>query len=661
MIFAKTSEYEKQKKLFESYFDKIIKYFDVLENIVITKKERLDSKFHDMCHFEEIKNIGFTDILLLKKSKKEKEINDIKIKLKKTEEMLDYFIQKERKLLPNKFIISEENEVLFQEFKKTPFIDYFKDFDEEMLFFLVSRFKYEINSLFKDINQFHDILEKEKKYLNINYVLNLKSEEVTIYIQNKKNYQNEINQYRMKFDSLLNTEKELINNCKILVERSIKGAFLKYRKLFLQEKHKLFFDNRKIKEYFNQFDLEELEKYVDTEIIKEKQDYEKYLEIYTELMKLYSEERTCENNVEKEKINEKINQNEKEIANFLGEENISFVHDILVKELEKINDLTNLKKNKFEKYKQLLKRKRFLEFDKKMDIRDLIAVHKTNFFPYDCVIKTTGQSSDFNRETIHFSLNGPVGSHMYGNWDNCPIAILIPVINMYKRFLDLFPHDSCIIGELKLSKGTEILVQEEFYAKNNIASLKLPEYINIIIVPKNIKLDDFIKERIRERGYLPLDIGMWSGSVNSKEEQIYNKYKNYGNLSKIYNSYNDDWFWTDYFIKFVKKHNKSNQIVQYFTEWGNSLENDLTHWKKIIKSEVIDENFIDENFNDGMDYEIEKLNKHIEYLKKLYNKYAVKEQREALQRLLNEFEKIKVVFEKYKKYIEDLCSLEVSA
>lgn len=95
--------------------------------------------------------------------------------------------------------------------------------------------------------------------------------------------------------------------------------------------------------------------------------------------------------------------------------------------------------------------------NQKKDIKgleDLILVHKTDYPPKDGRIKSPkeGQAKiekeiningieyqyevDHPRETLHFYLNGEVGSNDGGSWNNCKYAILIPFPDVKKENLN---------------------------------------------------------------------------------------------------------------------------------------------------------------------------------------------------------------------------------
>lgn len=148
-----------------------------------------------------------------------------------------------------------------------------------------------------------------------------------------------------------------------------------------------------------------------------------------------------------------------------------------------------------------------------LEANSLIVVHKTDYFPKNGIIKPRGNFKvlyggkrfPVSRQTIHFALNGPVKSHMYGNWDGKKIAILIPFNLVAKRIITLRAEDSFVFGELKLPVGSEIIISEgDIAAHQKIAG-------DAKVIPRELaeSLDDTIIRRIKERGYTPMRVGMW--------------------------------------------------------------------------------------------------------------------------------------------------------
>lgn len=101
---------------------------------------------------------------------------------------------------------------------------------------------------------------------------------------------------------------------------------------------------------------------------------------------------------------------------------------------------------------------------------DFVAVHLTSFLPDDKgVMHPLGDNlPDYPRRSIHFCLNGPVGSHMFGDWDKHKIAVLIPAHLIKGWFADINGVDSYGFGRLKLPKGTVILVEKKLAEEKKI-------------------------------------------------------------------------------------------------------------------------------------------------------------------------------------------------
>lgn len=155
-----------------------------------------------------------------------------------------------------------------------------------------------------------------------------------------------------------------------------------------------------------------------------------------------------------------------------------------------------------------------------LNITKIIAVHITDYFPNDGIILTSS-AADANwlvidnkkirspRETIHFTLNGPVGSHGLNVWDNKKYAVLIPLQFIMNRIYNLAPHDSWVIGNLTLPKGTEILGKKKDLIGKNVGSA------TTILVPENTTTYEFVSQRITEKGYYPSRINMWNWSFTA--------------------------------------------------------------------------------------------------------------------------------------------------
>lgn len=120
-------------------------------------------------------------------------------------------------------------------------------------------------------------------------------------------------------------------------------------------------------------------------------------------------------------------------------------------------------------------------------MKSYVLVHKTEYLPVNNKIVTPKESDmEYNsiiidrigsiqfksaRNTIHFSVNGEVGSHGFGNWNNCKYAILIPFKNIPVNQLRCsVTVDTFIEGGLKLPETAYFLCPEdeiEIVKKNN--------------------------------------------------------------------------------------------------------------------------------------------------------------------------------------------------
>ncbi|MBT4651115.1 hypothetical protein HOC13_01185 [Candidatus Woesearchaeota archaeon] len=159
---------------------------------------------------------------------------------------------------------------------------------------------------------------------------------------------------------------------------------------------------------------------------------------------------------------------------------------------------------------------------KRINRKALVAIHLTDFFPDHGILQTTGEVGlnidgkkiYFPRETIHFSLNGPVGSHMYGSWEGKKYVILVPLNLIFERVYALRPEDTFIMGQLNLPKGSEIIGEEKNLTGKNPGNATLVPFL------EGEDAHQAAKRRIKERGYVLAEIGMWSWSFRSEAEAL---------------------------------------------------------------------------------------------------------------------------------------------
>lgn len=95
----------------------------------------------------------------------------------------------------------------------------------------------------------------------------------------------------------------------------------------------------------------------------------------------------------------------------------------------------------------------------------LALVHLTGHVPKDGILYPTSHydktGSGRFRDTIHFSLNGPVGSHMYGDWGGKKVAIHVPYEKAKPWIYNAYTIDTFGIGPMKLPHGSHIIVSTD--------------------------------------------------------------------------------------------------------------------------------------------------------------------------------------------------------
>lgn len=122
-------------------------------------------------------------------------------------------------------------------------------------------------------------------------------------------------------------------------------------------------------------------------------------------------------------------------------------------------------------------------------LSDFVLVHKTNYQPRGRIrtSKETGRtlnytitingeelniSSERERNTTHFSLNGEVGEHAYGTWYNTEYAIIMPFSDVYEQGTMRSANvvDTYTVGGVDITQGSFIICpagKREEVVKNN--------------------------------------------------------------------------------------------------------------------------------------------------------------------------------------------------
>ena len=156
----------------------------------------------------------------------------------------------------------------------------------------------------------------------------------------------------------------------------------------------------------------------------------------------------------------------------------------------------------------------------KLNLHNLMAVHLTNHFPKGGVITTKanhevdyeGKKIRFPRHSIHFSLNSPVSSHMYGNWEGAKFAILIPLHKIANRIVTFNPVDTWVIGRLKIPPGSVIMGSSK-----SLNGKRIPRVKSIVIEED---LHQAVKDYIAQKGLPVSGIGMWGWSFDAENLEI---------------------------------------------------------------------------------------------------------------------------------------------
>ncbi len=108
-------------------------------------------------------------------------------------------------------------------------------------------------------------------------------------------------------------------------------------------------------------------------------------------------------------------------------------------------------------------------FGQRMNVKDLVAVHLTKYFPENETIRPLNMSCpDYLRTTVHFAMNHPVSNiATLGNWDDSKYAIIAPLEKLCNQennqAINFNVVDTYFAGDVKLPAETTILVSPNAY------------------------------------------------------------------------------------------------------------------------------------------------------------------------------------------------------
>ncbi|GEM_PF-3565752 len=164
------------------------------------------------------------------------------------------------------------------------------------------------------------------------------------------------------------------------------------------------------------------------------------------------------------------------------------------------------------------------ESRKAMNVEDLVAVHMTNYFPHNGVIRSRNlvMPSDSLRNSVHFSMNHPVQGHNDGNWDNKSYAVFVPLDKLVHEEGNLLWNfnviDTYFIGDVTLPKGTILVNSTPLQPTDEQLREMIEKGIRYAIGSRNIRRDIYLL--IEQEGFQPMQGGMWDWGDYSSSHTI---------------------------------------------------------------------------------------------------------------------------------------------
>ena len=169
-------------------------------------------------------------------------------------------------------------------------------------------------------------------------------------------------------------------------------------------------------------------------------------------------------------------------------------------------------------------------------MESIVLVHKTDYIPHSSKIRSNrdakaiagtietkfNDGSDYKidvpskRRTVHFSMNGEVGSHLYGNWDSKKYAIIIPFNDIPKENIAAAnPEDTWTKDSVRLTVNTWILCPK---GEKKQVQAENPD-INIIEYEGEC-VSDYANSFVTNLGYRYEDVGVHSWNDEKSSEEI---------------------------------------------------------------------------------------------------------------------------------------------
>lgn len=317
---------------------------------------------------------------------------------------------------------------------------------------------------------------------------------------------------------------------------------------------------------------------------------------------------------------------------------------------------------------------------KEWNTEDLALVHLTNYFPNNKIVSSfeggkisngflmiDGKKYNYSvpqyRNTIHFTLNGPVESHPYGSWNEMNYVVIEPLKYHINDVINLSTVDTYFYKSLKLSKDAFILIRKDAF---DSIDKKLLDAKNIIVFSGN--QNNVVNEILLYLGYNPQKIGMhnWvyeslNGLIKRDKIQDYQEKQRMINPKLTFDMHSGSMYdiisknqWEiSRDLSIIKK----GKIVSIKNEYKITAEELLNVYKIYLKtndfvSDNIDcfKKFIEKfhiNFNDNKEIVIDSVDKW--YDDQIKNNITEKNMIKTIYNDIKKIEQTKIEYEKQKK------------
>ena len=317
---------------------------------------------------------------------------------------------------------------------------------------------------------------------------------------------------------------------------------------------------------------------------------------------------------------------------------------------------------------------------KEWNTEDLALVLLTNYFPNNKIVSSfegkkisngflmiDGKKYNYSvpqyRNTIHFTLNGPVESHPYGSWNEMNYVVIEPLKYHINDVINLSTVDTYFYKSLKLSKDAFILIRKDVF---DSIDKKLLDGKNIIVFSGN--QNNVVNEMLLYLGYNPQKIGMHNWVYESLNVLIKrDKIQDYQEKQRMINPKLTFDMHSGSMYDIISKNQweisrdlsiiKKGKIVSIKNKYKITAEELLNVYKIYLKtndfvSDNIDcfKKFIEKfhiNFNDNKEIVIDSVDKW--YDDQIKNNITEKNMIKTIYNDIKKIEQTKIEYEKQKK------------